>query len=381
MTPITADSPPRLLLLDVEELLALRRRVYDGDPDLQRADEQLLENAEQATQAGPFSVAHKKRMPPSGDVHDYLSEAPYWWPDPDSTDGLPYVRRDGEINPEREDRDPSELAGLMAAVSTLSLGYFYTEQERFADHAARLLRTWFLDPATSMNPHLEFGQAIPGRAEGRAEGIIETRQLCQLPDASGLLEASSSWSDEDDGQLRAWCAEFASWLNTSRHGLGECERTDNHGTWYDAQVIALSLFVGDDDTAAEAVKRLPRRIQAQIAEDGSQPQELARTRSLDYCLMNLTGLLDLTELCARCGPMFDALVSEVRPGMAAAVAWLVDNAVDSEWIHPQITEIDRRQLIPLLTRGSHLLGDPSLRERASRLDADAAADRSHLLYA
>jgi hypothetical protein len=29
-----------------------------------------------------------------------MSLAPYWWPDPKSPNGLPYIRRDGERNPE-----------------------------------------------------------------------------------------------------------------------------------------------------------------------------------------------------------------------------------------------------------------------------------------
>ena len=46
---------------------------------------------------GPWSVMDKQHVPPSGDKHDYMSLGPYWWPDPDKPDGLPYIRRDGEV--------------------------------------------------------------------------------------------------------------------------------------------------------------------------------------------------------------------------------------------------------------------------------------------
>src|SRR5438034_4836905 len=42
----------------------------------------------------------KDATPTSGDKHDYMSQAPYFWPNPDATHHLPYIRRDGERNAE-----------------------------------------------------------------------------------------------------------------------------------------------------------------------------------------------------------------------------------------------------------------------------------------
>lgn len=36
----------------------------------------------------------------SGNKHDYYSFPPYWWPNPDTQDGLPYIRKDGQTNPD-----------------------------------------------------------------------------------------------------------------------------------------------------------------------------------------------------------------------------------------------------------------------------------------
>ncbi|KAG8997613.1 hypothetical protein FRB94_007574, partial [Tulasnella sp. JGI-2019a] len=30
---------------------------------------------------GPWSVVNKTLLPPSGNIHDYYSLSPYWWPD------------------------------------------------------------------------------------------------------------------------------------------------------------------------------------------------------------------------------------------------------------------------------------------------------------
>ncbi|MCW2338229.1 hypothetical protein M2337_002462 [Sphingobium sp. B2D3A] len=67
-------------------------------------------------------MVDKGNVPPSGDLHDYMSIAPYWWPDPSAPDGKPYVRKDGRVNPERTtaDYDLSALSRMSADVETLA---------------------------------------------------------------------------------------------------------------------------------------------------------------------------------------------------------------------------------------------------------------------
>ena len=159
-----------------------------GSEMMQRAGPRHVE-ADKALAAGPFSVMQKERVPPSGDKHDFLTLAPYWWPDRTKPGGLPYLRRDGETNPEsKRGTDDAAFGSMHAAVMRLIDGYRETQDERYAARAALLLRTWFLDPATRMNPNLDYGQGIPGRNTGRGAGIISTRHLVGIVDAARLLE-------------------------------------------------------------------------------------------------------------------------------------------------------------------------------------------------
>src|SRR6266511_2107325 len=189
------DFKPRVFILHPDELFRARERIHSDDPALLSAFSRLKGDADRALGGATYSVLNKKLAPPSSDKHDYMSVAPYWWPNPNTPNGLPYVRRDGEVNPERDaTSDRKRLDGLVQSVKTLGLSYFFTRREEYAAHAAKLLRVWFLDDETKMNRHLRYAQAVPGRNVGRGAGIIETHNLPELIDAVGLWIGSKRTS-------------------------------------------------------------------------------------------------------------------------------------------------------------------------------------------
>ncbi len=292
-------GPPKTYCLAPARLVESKRRIARGDESLKPAMDRLIAEADEALKVGPFSVMDKKLTASSGDKHDYMSLGVYWWPDPKKSDGLPYIRRDGEWNPKTQTNatDRESFGQLSSVVETLAIASYFTEDRRYAERVRELLRVWFLDTATKMNPHLQFGQGIPGRTEGRAVGIIDTEWLPGLIDAIALLETSGVWTQEDQVAMQAWCRAYLEWLRTSKHGLREEKAPNNHGTWYDAQMVSLALYVGRVDLAKEILEKVKtRRIEKHIEPDGSQPAELARTRPLHYSRMNLNGLFLLAEM-------------------------------------------------------------------------------------
>ncbi len=294
--------PESLIVGRVAGLQAARDRLAAGDAFLAPALAALRERAEQALAVGPFSVVDDPAVPPSGDRHDYLSVGPYWWPDPAKPDGLPYIRRDGEVNPERNQGDSIAMGRMTKAVGDLSLAYWFTGDERYAAWAARLLQAWFLDPATRMNPHLEYGQAIPGRCPGRGIGIIDTTGFVELVDRVLLLRTSAHWSAADHVGLQAWFADYLDWLLTSNHGREERAAHNNHGTWFDAQAAAFARFVGREPVVAEILATVgEQRVARQVEPDGRQPHELARTKSWSYSIYNLQALQVLARLGEEAG--------------------------------------------------------------------------------
>jgi hypothetical protein len=292
------ESFPRTILMRGDRLAESKRRLAAGDAALKPSFDVLRDSANAALSAAPLTVMQKHNTPSSGDKHDYMSMAPYWWPDPAKSTGLPFIRRDGEIYPEsRVDHDGLRLQQTIARVQALALAYYFTGDARYSRAAARHLRVFFLDSATRMNPNLRFGQAVLGVTDGRGTGIIDTRDMPQLVDALRLLDGAPGWTASDMEGMVAWSRAYLTWLLESKNGREERAATNNHGTFYDEQVAALALLVGDTVIAKQTIGESGRaRIALQIGADGKQKLELERTRPLHYSLFNLDAFTMLAEM-------------------------------------------------------------------------------------
>jgi hypothetical protein len=382
-TPARADLP-RLALWRMDQLETARRRVRAGDAGLRPAYEGLLRDAKAALTAGPWSVTDKRVVPPSGDRRDYMSFGPYWWPDSTKPNGMPYVRRDGVVNPEsRASSDSPRLYALTDAVETLAFAHWFTGDSTYSRRAGQLVRRFFLDSATAMRPHLRFGQAIPGVTEGRGIGIIDTRELARLVDAVTLVRGAPGWSAADDAALRDWMRTYLTWLRTSEQGEDEADEANNHGMWYDAQVAGVALYVGDSALVRDVVTRTaPARLAAQIAPDGRQPEELARTRPLHYSIFNLEAMARLAETAHAIGVDLWRWAAPSGASLRRAFAFVAPYADPGHpWKGAQVTPTSPDSLILPLRRAAFALGDRALLAPLAKLPAaTTAAHRSRLLY-
>ena len=317
---------------------------------------------------GPYSVMNKHTTPPSGDKHDYTSLARYWWPDPSKPDGLPYIQRDGVTNPDAEgpDSDYAQLSKMAGNVETLSLAYFLTGEERYADRAAQLIRVWFLDPETRMNPNLNFPQAILGLVPGRKTGVLDGRKFNLVLDGIVLLSGSPALSASEQADLHAWFSQYLNWLKTNKIAQDESASANNHGTYFDVQIMHVALFAGDTAYAKQiAEEAIPKRILSQIEPDGTQPKELARTISLHYSFFNLEAMFLLARLSEHTGvDLWHAGDSRIR----MALNFLAPYADPARpWPYPDIDEASRMRLFPLLLYAADIYKDDSYRQLIEKL--------------
>jgi hypothetical protein len=366
-------SPPRVFVLDAVALQNLRARIAAGGVH-EPALDKLRADADRELKQEPLSVTSKEIAPPSGDKHDYMSLAPYWWPDPSKPGGLPYIRKDGVTNPDiQRVPDHKNFDQLMSATHTLALAYYLFREERYAHKATGLLRAWFLDPATRMNPNLQYAQAVRGVNEGRGTGLIETRGIGKVVDTVGLLAGSLAWTAADQQGMQKWLADFLHWMLESGNGKDEAAAKNNHGTYYDVQIAVLALGTGKTDIAKRVLEEVPtKRIAVQIEPDGRQPLELARTKSLGYSTMNLNGLFELACLGGHVGvDLWNFRTSDGR-SLRKALDFLVPYVTGQQkWPGEQIVEFNASEIVPPLLAAADRYHEPRYADAAAKADPSA----------
>ncbi|MBC7615647.1 MAG: alginate lyase family protein [Pedobacter sp.] len=310
-------------------LLASKRNAYkNGDVQLVKQVQMVLKNADKFLSVNPESVMDKALSPTSKSKHDYMSMAPYWWPDTTKQDGLPYIRKDGVRNPIiKKITDHEFLGNLENRCKFLSLAYYFTSEEKYADKAQQLLNVWFLNPATKMNPNLDYAQAIPGRNDGRGNGIIESRALVNIADWVCLLNGAKSFTNSDKDGIKAWYKDYLNWMLTSKNGIEESKSKNNHGTHYDAQIASFSIFIGDFELAKNIVTAAKKRIDIQIDSNGKQPLELERTNAYSYSTMNLDGWFNLAMVGNKVGV---DLWNYQAESLKKAINWLLPYALEEQ---------------------------------------------------
>ena len=379
---VDADQIPRVFLLDATRLAAARVAINKDEKDIEPAWEKLRRDAEKTLAAGPFSIVNKPVTPPSRDKHDYMSQAPYFWPDPNKQNGLPYIRRDGERNPEiNKITDHKSLDDLVSSVETLALAYYFKADEAYAARAVQLLRAFFLDPVTRMNPNLQYAQFIPGVNTGRGIGLIETRGLTRVVDAVGLLAGSKSLTAQDERGLKDWFAQFLQWMQESKNGREESAAKNNHGTWYDVQVVSFALFLGKIDFAKRTLETAKqKRIATQIEPDGRQPLELVRTKAWGYSNGNLDGLMQLATLGERIGVDLWTFQTKDGRSIRKALDFLTPVALgERKWQYQELDGVKPESLFPLMRRAAAIYRDKTYQTVMAKVPDVTSSDRSRLL--
>jgi hypothetical protein len=331
----------------------------------------LVAKADKALNAAIDPVTNKTLLPASGDKHDYFSFGPYWWPNPDTEDGLPYVRRDGEYNMATKSAatDKQRFIRFAKDVTDLSLAYYFTDNQAYADKAKAQLSAWFVDPKTRMNPNLNHAQAIPGIVDGRGIGIIDSRLLIPVLDSINILQ--EQLDPKDYQAMVVWFSEFNQWLLTSNHGFEEDNWHNNHGTWYDAQVAAFAIFVGQEDIAKQRLRITQmRRIGSQFDMNGRQHGELERTRPWHYSNFNLEAYSHLGHFGDKLG--IDVWNYEVdKHSLAKGYQYIAKHANQPDkWQYKELKGFDGSKAYVNLLYAQKAYGEPVFTNAISELSKE-----------
>jgi hypothetical protein len=257
----------------------------------------ILKAAEAALKQPPVSVTKFTAKLSEGGPHDFYSNGDYWWPDPTKTNGLPYIQRDGQSNPGNFNHHRQIVKELHLAVAALGAAYTITGDDRYVAKAAELLRVFFLDHETWINPNLQFAQAIPGVSPGRGTGIIDTLHMIEIPRAIEAMAKSDAMPREVLAGLKKWFGDYADWMVTSKNGHDEAAAKNNHAVAFYLQLAVFAQFTDDSEKLAQCRRQFKDVFVAkQMAPDGSFPAELARTKPYGYSIFQLDNMVTLCQV-------------------------------------------------------------------------------------
>ncbi len=351
----------KLIQLDKDEIAKVKKKLKDGSAsqETQKAYRSLISTADRLLEIDNPTVINKTINPPTNDKHDYLSISRYWWPNPNTEDGKPWIRKDGETNPDTQEDavDRKRLGKMCKAVRDLSRAYYFSESEYYAKKGASMIRTWFLDTETRMNPNLEFGQSVPGIDKGRRSGILDGRMIpSYVLDAITLFSGSQHWTKKDNDAMNLWLNEYLVWLTQSDLGKKGAKQENNHGSWYIFQVTALAWYTDQKPLITKMVELIKENFDHQFDDKGRQLHELKRTRSFFYSCFNLDALTQAMAIADKAGIDIWQYTSEGGKSLKLAIDYLVPVTKGVQWEHPT-KGVDVSYLVPILERVSSKIRD------------------------
>jgi Alginate lyase len=318
----------------------------------------------------PTSVMDKTQLPASGDRHDFLDLAPYCWPDPKSPNGLPYICQDKMgINPEFYlIPDYKNMIDMIKRVKTLALAYHFSQNESYASKATDLLRVWFLNGDTKMNPNMQYAEVVRGKNNGTNGGIIGGKDFPEIIDSLNMIGNSRSWTSQDQKGMKLWFTYYLDWLMNSTAGVQEGKSRNNHGTWYNAQVSSIALFLNKPEITERFLQKTKLNlIPVQILPDGRQPLELRRASSLDYSVFNLLGLFKLANIGEHVGIDLWNFKTDRGAGLQEALDYLLPYLLNkTSWPYVQIDSVDMEEVANLLGEAATNYADSEVYKQAYR---------------
>jgi hypothetical protein len=254
----------------------------------------ILEAAAKYVKEAPLTITAFPTARSAGGLHDFYSQADYFWPDPKNPAG-PYVNRDGQSNPDNFDDHRKAMVRLSIQMPALTAAWLLTGDSRYASRASDHLRAWFVTPETRMNPNLQFAQAVQGVSTGRSYGIIDSLHLVEVARAAGFL-MRNILSPKDRDSVKQWFQNYLNWLSTSDPGKTERDAKNNHAICWALQAAEYARLAGDDEARNDVYRRYREiMLPNQMAVDGSFPLELARTKPYSYSIFNFDVMAGLCQ--------------------------------------------------------------------------------------
>ncbi len=270
--------------------------LYAQDDVINSIRNETVKRAEEMMAEKPVTVTASSCKRSVGGLHDYYSEGDYWWPDPAKPDG-PYIQKDGETNPDNFSEHRHAMVRFSEITATLTSAWLLTGDRKYSNKALEHLNAWFVDTNTRMNPNMLYAQAIWGRFTGRGIGLIDAYHLVEVAQSAKILIDNKAIPEKQAVKIKEWFSSFLNWMTTHQYGLDEMNAKNNHGTCWVATASSMATLTGNEKIRQMCIERFETiLLPNQMADDGSFPLELKRTKPFGYSLFNIDAMCNIAQI-------------------------------------------------------------------------------------
>ncbi len=306
--------------------------LYAQDDVINSIRNETVKRAEEMMAEKPVTVTASSCKRSVGGVHDYYSEGDYWWPDPAKPDG-PYMQKDGETNPDNFSEHRHAMVRFSEITATLTSAWLLTGDRKYSNKALEHLNAWFVDTNTRMNPNMLYAQAIWGRFTGRGIGLIDAYHLVEVAQSAKILIDNKAIPEKQAVKIKEWFSSFLNWMTTHQYGLDEMNAKNNHGTCWVATASSMATLTGNEKIRQMCIERFETiLLPNQMADDGSFPLELKRTKPFGYSLFNIDAMCNIAQILSTPSTNLFAFKTEkgqsLQKGMEFIYPFIIDK---SKW--------------------------------------------------
>ncbi len=354
------QTDPHLLMLDFDYLKRVNKGIRERSPIYLPSYSRLCKEAENALLKNyrVFIFGQNVILQSSIRTNFFCEEMQFT----ETVSGGIHPKQRGENNlmheKEAVTQNDQYFLEMVNDISTLTLAWFFSKDERYAEKASELIGNWFMN--AEINNEDKDGK-FPNEVQYNAISLFDARGYIDIIDAIALLEKSDSWNIRATVKIRRWFSDYLQWLIESENGLNEKNQKNFRGTWYDVQLASYALFSGKREIAREAIGySLARRIPRQFDGRGLQKFELISLESYSNSCINLEGHIVLGKIADYTGIDYWNDPSMPVNIIQAAYDYIFSFiGKEDQWPYPQSEPVEPGRMVKLVRESEKIFHNPA----------------------
>ena len=187
-----------------------------------------------------------------------------------------------------------DFRSLVQNCTMLTLASYFSDDNSYADHAVSIIKEWFLDQNTKVNPSKVFTEAT--------HRLLKTTYVYTLFDSLRLLRKKGRFSEDEWHGLQRWFTQVMEAMDQSARAwrLGYTSK-DHIGLYYDIQYSSIAAFINNSTQMYKTIQDSIARLYEHVAPDGTLHNEITKKSCESNQIFALAGWQTMDRMASKLG--------------------------------------------------------------------------------